>query len=425
MWIRLSGASKDLLDETGKFKQKESIKYARYGRLVLIPAILGGIAGTYAFSVILDNIYACLAFGVLWFFIVFAVDMAMSATLYKTKNGSAWGFRWSVFARLVFSVLVGMVVSHPLVLRIFEPSIEANLVERDTAKKNADILDANTKVSNAGKPFDEKITHLKNLNLCLSRLIQFERSIDNTYAKEFTIPSSNIPCGSASGYGKGCSGECKQREKEVVKNTREIAKLEQDKANAIKPQTTILGNAEQNRSTAVTKDYLARTEALDLLSNGDGKSVKGHPHVWIANQALIWFFVVLDCLIVIFKAATPMGALEHTSDILLEWHIEEVRAKKEAQTIYIKTIANGKAKVQAAYEVKIAEILSTQHLVSGTIQEYERDIDKLKIIKKRMLRDAGLFNLKRRSEIKKQIFKMEHLMDLARAKTFENLSKSL
>ena len=37
MWIKLSGASKDLINRTGIFKQKESIKYSRYGRLILVP----------------------------------------------------------------------------------------------------------------------------------------------------------------------------------------------------------------------------------------------------------------------------------------------------------------------------------------------------------------------------------------------------
>jgi Domain of unknown function (DUF4407) len=151
VWIKLSGASKNLLNETGKFEEKESIKYARYGRLVVIPAILGGIAGAYAFSTILDNPYWCFFFGLLWFFIVLAVDMAMSATMYKSKRDSPIGFWVSVAFRILFSICVGVVISHPLILRIFEPSIEKNIKERDQTKKNQEVLSAKGNVDSASK----------------------------------------------------------------------------------------------------------------------------------------------------------------------------------------------------------------------------------------------------------------------------------
>ena len=92
MFLRLSGASTDLLKHTGIFQQKEEIKYSRYGKLIVIPAILGGFAGGHALSTIFDNFYWCLAWGIFWFFAVLFIDMAMSATLYKTTKVNKSGF---------------------------------------------------------------------------------------------------------------------------------------------------------------------------------------------------------------------------------------------------------------------------------------------------------------------------------------------
>lgn len=428
MLVELSGVSTDLLRETDKFQQKEKIKYSRYGQLVLIPAILGFIAGTYAFSVISNNIYACIAFGAIWFFVILSVDMAMSATIYKSKHGSGFGFFTAIFFRLAFSILVGIVISHPLVLRVFEPSIEKFIEANDKKEKNEAIREATVKVTDAEKPFQEKIDRLRDLNLCLNRLIQFESSVENIYAKEFVIPNTNIPCGSSSGRKQGCGGECRDRKATVKANIKEIADIEKEKKNSIAKisQEEILKKTKNDAANPVTKDYLARTDALGILANGDSSAnIKGHEHIKIASNLLIWFFVFLDCLIVIFKASTPMGAYEHTNDIFLERHIAFLEAEKDAHIAYIKTISTGKAKVKAEYEVEIAKVLKEHRLISGSIYEIDKDAENLKSIKDKMLKDVGLFNLSRRKEIKKQIFNMEALLDLSRAKAIDGLSDRL
>ena len=85
-WIRFSGASPKLLEKTGDFYESESIKYTRYGVLVFIPAILGAISGGYAISTIVENQIIIGTFAVIWFFVILFIDMAISATMYKSNR---------------------------------------------------------------------------------------------------------------------------------------------------------------------------------------------------------------------------------------------------------------------------------------------------------------------------------------------------
>lgn len=424
MWVNLSGVSKNLLDETGKFKEKETIKYARYGRLIVIPAILGGIAGSYAISTILDNLYLKIAFGFLWFFIILSVDMAISATMYKSKNNSSIGFWISVIFRLIFSVCVGVVISHPLVLRIFEPSIEKWIEKIDIKNKNQEVLSARIVVDSAKKEYNDKIEKLELSNECLGRLIQFESSKDNNFSKEF-FDRSNNSCGVSSGKGAGCSTECRDRKKIIKDNIAEITKTKKERDDNTKPEEAILKSADDKLSKQATKDYLARTEALDALANGDKKEGNSHPHVSIAAKSLICFFVVLDCLIVIFKASTPMGAYEHTNDVLLDQHISDLQAEIEAHSIYIKTISQGKAKVKAKQEVVLEEVLEMQTLITSALKRIDKEKSEFKTIKKRMLEDVGLFEFDKRRKIKQQLDAMENLYFSARNNVIDKLSENM
>lgn len=332
-WIRFSGASPKLLEKTGDFYESESIKYTRYGVLVFIPAILGAISGGYAISTIVENQIIIGTFAVIWFFVILFIDMAISATMYKSNRSGKIEFFITVIFRLIFAICVGMVISHPLVLRVFEESINKNIIERNRINYEEDIINAQASLIDAQKPFEEQIINLKNKNECLATLIQFETSAKNTKenVKEF-FDKNNISCGFNSGLGAGCTSECKERKNLINQNNKKIKELEEQMKIGTKIQQDILNDANMRKDISPPTDYLERTEALDVLKNGDGKYFKPRPHVSVAANMLICFFVFLDILIVLLKALTPMGAYEHTKDFYLDRHIETLKLLNALET---------------------------------------------------------------------------------------------
>ena len=420
MWIKLSGASKNLLDKTGEFSEKETIKYSSYGRLVLIPAILGGFAGTYAFSTILDNNYLSIAFGILWFSIVLVIDMAMSATIYKSKRDKPIGFWIAVIFRIVFAICVGLVVSHPLVLSVFEPSIEKNIQQRDDFNKAQEIFGAKTKLDTAKNYYLTRIDSIRGQNQCLTNLIQFETSKDNTYARNF-LDDKNILCGVSSGKGGGCSSECIERKKLIKANEKQINLYTKEMEKSTSSEQGILDDAEDHKNRPVITDYLERTEALDLLMNGDGKHFKMHPHVSIAAKLLIFFFVIMDILIVVFKASTPMGAYEHTMDLYLDRHIGLLEAKKEVDIRYAKESEDIMRKIH----LKAILIGEARELYSKIVANLDDDFDGFEAIRRKWLKSASIFDLKRKKQIKQELYELEKLYALSRTKTIHTLAVEL
>ncbi len=421
MWIKLSGASKDLINRTGIFKQHESIKYSRYGRLILVPPILGAIGSYYAFSIIEKNQYICAVFAAIWFFIILAVDMAMSATMYKSDRKKSTGFAIAIFFRLVLSVCVGLVVSHPLILRIFEPSIEKNINDKDQDDKNQKVLSATSTLASAKTIYQIQIDKLNSTNKCLTNLTQFERSTANTTSRDF-FETNGALCGSSSGMGAGCGTECHNKEDIIEANDKKIAAIRTEMNTVVTPETSILDTAIiQGKTVPATTDYLARTEALDILMNGDGQKLKEHTHVSRAATLLIFFLVVLDCLIVIFKWTTPIGAYEYAIDALEEEYIKQLQAESIIHISTIEQIATLKGKL----EIDAFDILLIQNLLTEVIRQIDISREDFNMRKKQWLRGVGLFEFSRRKQLKRDIFKIERMYDNVRAKTLENVSSKI
>lgn len=426
MFLRLSGVSTDLLKHTGSFQQKEQIKYSRYGKLIIIPAVLGGFAGGHALSTIFDDFYWCLAWGVFWFFAVLFIDMAMSATLYKTTKDKKIGFWIQVTFRLLFSIVVGAVIADPLVLRLFEPNILQSIKERDFEKKTEKILAAKSTLTTAKQPFQQKIDALQAQNACLGRLIQFEESsanVNGNVKEFFTNEDKPLSCGFSSGKGAGCFGECINRKGIITKNNKEILDLQKELSENSKTEKILLKEVEDRKNIEPSLDYLSRTEEMEVLKYGDGNTRKPHPDIATKHTFLIWFFIVIDCLIVGFKAFTPMGAYEHTIELMLDRHIAALKSENSAHEIYVNSVSQAKAKINADTEKLKTEALGLQALIVQTFSDSERNNEEIRNLIRKQTRGSLFMSKEEKTRLKKMAFEMENLQATAHAKTIEKLGK--
>src|SRR5690348_15253228 len=126
MWsafVWLSGADPDILARCTNLRRSERIRFASLGAMTAIPAVLGTCSMAYAMSTLTHDPRLYLAAGLTWGCIVLIIDRYLVSTVYKSTVNKLGGRIGSVLARLLFGLLVGITVSHPLVLLWFNDSI--------------------------------------------------------------------------------------------------------------------------------------------------------------------------------------------------------------------------------------------------------------------------------------------------------------
>lgn len=110
-------------------------KYAGIGGTILFTAIMAALSGGYALNFVFKDIYISIAFGIFWGLLIFNLDRFIVNTMYSDgKHTISWAELKSGFPRIIMAVFLGIVISTPLELRIFESEIN-NQLEKDKKDK--------------------------------------------------------------------------------------------------------------------------------------------------------------------------------------------------------------------------------------------------------------------------------------------------
>jgi hypothetical protein len=137
---RLGGADPDVLARAKQISKpgaaKDKAKFVALGLVLLATACLAVLSMSFAMTDGLHaGIYAAVALGVLWGAIILVVDRALILSL-KPK-GSKWLLFWMILPRIVMAALLGLVISTPLTLRIFNDEIEHQMTIDNIKKAEA------------------------------------------------------------------------------------------------------------------------------------------------------------------------------------------------------------------------------------------------------------------------------------------------
>ena len=301
-----AGSDREILDRTGR---SEHVKHAGYGGLVLVPAVLGLFSMMYAVSTLTDKAFVYIGAGIVWACIVFTFDRFIVSTFRKSDSARKDLFSFLFLSRLLFSIGIGVLVSHPIVLLVFDDSLEQELFAmKEEGEKAIYAQYENTidVVRNRDSTLKGEVELKLAERACKEKLLLFEMSGKDT----------TMNCGTTSGmkqYGPRAN-EIKEeigylneeiaalRNKNDVKigdNTKEIAKLQAER------EVKLKGFQDQ-----FSYNYLAREVALERL---EAKPVGGTSVKW-TKWFLIVFFVLVDILPVFFKASTKQGEYDRLMD---------------------------------------------------------------------------------------------------------------
>ena len=106
----------------------EYAKYAGMGGTIFFTACMAALSGGYAISTVFDDTRISCVFGLFWGFLIFNLDRLIVNTMYSDgKVTISWKELCSGLPRIVMAIFLGIVISTPLELKIYEKSINTEI----------------------------------------------------------------------------------------------------------------------------------------------------------------------------------------------------------------------------------------------------------------------------------------------------------
>jgi len=359
--IWLSGADPEILDKCKKTNKSQRIKFAGFGTLVVIPAVVGLCSMTYALSTVTTDKRFYIGGGIIWSLIVLIIDRFIVATFHKSNVESSYtSYVISLVSRLVFAGFVGIAVSHPLTLLWFNESILNKIEENKSNAVTARRKQAQTEIAEIPKgSLSQDVKNKTDFRDCLIRLLTAEQAGNQV----------SLPCGDSSPRPT-CGINCENIKKQIEQLNKEIDKANLIAGNEITRESNNIGRIEEAANTDINEiqrdypdDYLARVNTLAQIDKEE--QVKGNNHVWNVSWFLLWFFVFVDVLPVIMKFITPMGEYEYVRDTLLFDIQKTQEAEREAIRVHAESTLPGILAAKRRYDSKEDELT---HLTDTTRQ---------------------------------------------------------
>ncbi len=132
-----AGVNKDILRQY----PNEYAKYAGSGGTILFTALMAVFSGGYAMYFVFNNIIITFLFAIFWGLLIFNLDRFIVNSMYSDgKDTITWRKFKSALPRIIMAIFIGIVVSTPLEMKIFNDRIESQLlkdnIERINAAKN-------------------------------------------------------------------------------------------------------------------------------------------------------------------------------------------------------------------------------------------------------------------------------------------------
>lgn len=285
--------------------KSEHIKQVGYGSLVLVPAILAFISMTYAVSTLTKDRGKYIGVGIIWALIVFAFDRFIVST-YRKGETIAKDLRSVTFlGRMILAVLIGIVIAHPLVLFIFDDSINAKLDQKRTKD-----------IQNIERSYEEQIQpyrrQMETLNQQISQKESEAEGEIGRWEKELNEAMKRRRSGRRAASIKEVIGRLTKERNSRTEGVRENIK----KAEA---EISVLGQRRDRdlKNYTQARDYLAREAALDEL-------VAASRTVRWSQYLIIALFVFIDILPISFKVMTHKGAYDVALDSYNKREMEKI-----------------------------------------------------------------------------------------------------
>jgi hypothetical protein len=286
-FLTCSGADKNILENCSNGEQN---KYVGIGATVFFTAIMATIAGSYALYTVFDNLYAAIAFGIIWGLLIFNLDRFIVSTIKKTDSKIKEFVQAS--PRIILAVIIAIVISKPLELKLFEKEINQVLL----TEKNQMTLDNKTQIA---QQFTPEIAKINSEIEALKAEITEKETATNTLYETYITEAEGTK-----GTKKLGKGPVYQEKRE--KHDASLSALNQLKKN----NSEKTKNKETAIATLLENQKLAESKTQPIISNFDGLMARVEALgklPWLPSFFIFLLFLAIETSPIIAKLLAPKG----------------------------------------------------------------------------------------------------------------------
>ncbi|MEC5157910.1 DUF4407 domain-containing protein [Chryseobacterium sp. MP_3.2] len=278
-------------------------KFAGIGGIVLFTAIFATLSAGYAMFTVFDDLYISVGFAILWGLMIFNLDRYIVSSIKKT--GTWWNQILMAVPRLILAAFLGVIISKPLELKIFEKEVNKQLntiIQRNKTQLQAEM---NGRILQQSGPFDTE------KKLIQTKVADYQKSYDSAAVeleKEILGKQSGLTSGKV-GYGTNAKrkAELKEQRRQDLENyQKQIGPRLQY---LDKEVSKVYTNIEKEREKTETFEdkfngFAARLQALDEL--GKNTAIIG-----LAASFIMGLFIALEIAPVLVKLISGVGPYDY------------------------------------------------------------------------------------------------------------------
>ena len=294
-----SGANLHILRKT----PSEWNKFSGIGGIVLFTAIFATLSAGYAIFTVFDDIWISVGFALLWGLMIFNLDRYIVSSIKKT--GTWYSQVLMSIPRLILAAFLGIIISKPLELKIFEKEVNKQLntiIQRNKTQLQAEM---NGRILQQSGPFDTEKKQIQD------KVVAYQKSYDSASVeleKEILGKQSGLTSGKV-GYGSNAKrkAELKEQRRQDLENYQKqmAPRLEYLDKEVSKVYTNI---ETERKKTETFEDkfngFAARIQALDELG-------KNSAVIATAAAFIMGLFITLEIAPVLVKLISQVGPYDY------------------------------------------------------------------------------------------------------------------
>ncbi len=278
-------------------------KFAGIGGIVLFTAVFATLSAGYAMFTVFDDIWISVGFAVLWGLMIFNLDRYIVSSIKKT--GTWWNQVLMAIPRLILAAFLGIIISKPLELKIFEKEVNKQLntiIQRNKTQLQAEM---NGRILQQSGPFETEKKQIQ------TKIADFQKSYDSAAVeleKEILGKQSGQTSGKV-GYGSNAKrkAELKEQRRQNLENYQK--KIGPRLEYLDKEVSKVYTNIEKERTKTETVEdkfngFAARLQALDEL--GKNSAIIG-----VAAAFIMGLFITLEIAPVLVKLISSVGPYDY------------------------------------------------------------------------------------------------------------------
>lgn len=278
-------------------------KFAGIGGIVLFTAVFATLSAGYAMFTVFDDIWISVGFAVLWGLMIFNLDRYIVSSIKKT--GTWWNQILMAIPRLILAAFLGIIISKPLELKIFEKEVNKQLntiIQRNKTQLQAEM---NGRILQQSGPFETEKKQVQ------TKIADFQKSYDSATVeleKEILGKQSGLTSGKV-GFGSNAKrkAELKEQRRQDLENYQKQIGPRLEYLD--KEVSKVYSNIEKERTKTETVEdkfngFAARLQALDEL--GKDSAIIG-----VAAAFIMGLFITLEIAPVLVKLISSVGPYDY------------------------------------------------------------------------------------------------------------------